>query len=155
PTDPPEWTPEEAAAAAAGKADTTETGWGCIPTLNDPNAPLCNFHEVSPGIYRGARPSPVGIQQLADMGVKYILNLELPPLTSEREAAERLGIQVIEKPMHWNWFVDDNLMNEDIAILSDPANRPIYVHCSLGRDRTGLIIGLHRVFNEGWRKDDA
>ena len=150
----PEWTPQDI--AAGGKADSnTETGWGCIASLGDPNAPLCNLHDVSPGIYRGARPSPVGMKQLSDMGVKYLLNLELPPLQSERDDAAMYGITDVEKPMRWDWFVDDSEINDDMAIMADPNQRPIYVHCSLGKDRTGLIIGLHRVINEGWTKADA
>ena len=39
--------------------------------------------------------------------------------------------------------------------LSDPALRPIFVHCLLGKDRTALITGLYRVYYQDWTPEAA
>ena len=35
------------------------------------------------------------------------------------------------------------------------ADRPIYVHCEHGKDRTGLVIALYRVRYDGWTPERA
>ena len=50
---------------------------------------------------------------------------------------------------------NDNEVNDILAKLADPANRPVFVHCMQGHDRTGLIIGLFRVFVEKWTPQAA
>ena len=42
-----------------------------------------------------------------------------------------------------------------IAALGADDHGNVYVHCSHGRDRTGLIVGLYRVLHEGWQAKDA
>src|SRR5947207_1256836 len=73
-------------AAGAARADTAD---------------LPNFHPVSPGIYRGAAPSPAGLQQLRKMGVRTVIDLRIAPKTVKREKAEveRLGMKWINLPM--------------------------------------------------------
>ena len=39
--------------------------------------------------------------------------------------------------------------------IADSNNWPILVHCGAGVDRTGMMIALHRMVNEGWQWDRA
>jgi hypothetical protein len=39
--------------------------------------------------------------------------------------------------------------------LTDPANRPLVIHCQHGADRTGAIVALYRVVVQDWSKADA
>src|SRR5207248_38968 len=49
---------------------------GSVPPKASPSDPAGNFSEVSAGIYRGGRPDQPGVEVLAQMGVRTILDLE-------------------------------------------------------------------------------
>src|SRR3954469_1913100 len=62
---------------------------------------LPNFHPVSPGIYRGAAPTPAGLRRLKAMGVRTVIDLRIAPKTVKKEKAEAeaLGMKWINLPM--------------------------------------------------------
>jgi tyrosine-protein phosphatase SIW14 len=39
--------------------------------------------------------------------------------------------------------------------MDDPANHPVLVHCTAGRDRTGAMCAVFRMEFDRWRPDDA
>jgi protein tyrosine/serine phosphatase len=39
--------------------------------------------------------------------------------------------------------------------MTDPANRPLMIHCQHGADRTGALVALYRVVVQGWTKEMA
>jgi protein tyrosine/serine phosphatase len=121
------------------------------------NPPILRFATVSPNFYRGARPDFAGLQALADAGVKYVLDLEddSAAVAQEQSWVESLGMTFISQPMSGFWYPNDDEVNGILALLADANQRPIFVHCQHGEDRTGLIIALHRVFDEGWSPADA
>jgi tyrosine-protein phosphatase SIW14 len=105
---------------------------------------------VSPGIYRGLRPTYGTLQQLKALGVKTILDLEdtSSAIKTERGWVGQLNMTFISEQMSGFWTPNDSEVNQIEAIMADPARRPIFVHCQHGQDRTGLIVGLYRVFTE-------
>lgn len=115
------------------------------------------FFEVSPGIYRSAQPSKANMQDLKNFGIKTILDLnnDEDRLKMEKKAAKKIGINFISHPMSGFWNPDEEQVEASLALLQNPNNYPILVHCKHGEDRTGLIIGLHRVYAEGWTPEDA
>jgi protein tyrosine/serine phosphatase len=115
------------------------------------------FFEVSPGIYRSAQPQMADMRDLRDFGIKTILTLndDETTLVAENNAAKALGIKLIAHPMSGFWSPRDRQVDASLAALQDQDNYPILVHCKHGEDRTGLIIGLHRVQAEGWLAGDA
>ncbi|MFO0663864.1 MAG: tyrosine-protein phosphatase [Polyangiaceae bacterium] len=135
--------------------------------LSSGDAPLANLVQVKPGLYRGGHPSTAGLKQLQQLGVKTIIDLEVgdfieatpKAIKKEIEDAPKYGMKVIHKPM--SAFEPalsgrfDKQMDTVIQELKNPANGTIYVHCRHGRDRTGLVIGLERVFVEGWQPGKA
>src|SRR4029079_7337114 len=49
----------------------------------------------------------------------------------------------------------DRMIDTIMTKLDDTTLMPIYVHCAHGQDRTGLVIGLERVIDEGWQPKAA
>ena len=117
-----------------------------------------NFVQVTPDLYRGGIPGQDGIAYLAKIGVKTILDMETTDseISSELESAAASGLVVMSvqlpplalRPTH-------RRMDEVIAVLKDPSNYPLFVHCRHGQDRTGVAVGLYRVYVQGWTPADA
>jgi hypothetical protein len=42
-----------------------------------------------------------------------------------------------------------------VAIMRDPKNHPVHVHCEHGIGRTGVMVALYRTLVEGWTLDSA
>jgi hypothetical protein len=115
------------------------------------------FEQVSPGIFRGPElKTDEDYERLYDHGIKTILTLS----NSSRKAWLELKmvrgkhIRVIHAPMSapGGIFFEPNsaVIHQALKVLDNHKYWPIYVHCWHGEDRTGLLIALHRVFNEGW-----
>jgi rhodanese/phosphatase family protein len=46
-------------------------------------------------------------------------------------------------------------MRRLIALVTDPARQPVFIHCRNGSDRTGTAIAVYRVAVEGWSREEA
>src|SRR4051794_21540897 len=145
--------------ACAGTATTTDTVTESVSGTTIPS-----FAMVGAGLYRGGHPDDAGLAYLQQIGVKTIVDLEIGDfieawpwdITHEQKSAGALGFDFVRQPMSaFTPFVNDDAMNTTLAILADSSRQPIFVHCKHGQDRTGLVIGLERVFNEGWEPADA
>lgn len=119
---------------------------------------LPRFREVSSGLLRGGRPSQAGLERLARLGVKTLVNLEavLEFVEQERAAAALLGMKMVSYPMLWEEYPSDAQVTAVLAELKrGTAEAPVYVHCFHGKDRTGLVVALHRVLEQGWEPGAA
>jgi tyrosine-protein phosphatase SIW14 len=130
----------------------------------DAKAPIANFAHVRDGLFRGGHPDHDGLEYLQRLGVKTILDLEIGDLIEatpaeiheEEETAKEMGFHFVRLPLSaFQPFVSDDEMNRVLRILGDADQAPVYVHCKHGQDRTGLVVGLERVFNEGWEPGKA
>ena len=119
--------------------------------------PLLRFVKVDEGLYRGGQPSPKGIRQLAGMGIRTIVDLRChsKEMDEERRVAEQLGMRWVNIPV-WAWGRPGQAqMEQFLAIAIDPAQRPVFVHCRLGRNRTGVMGAIYRMAHDGWTPKQA
>jgi tyrosine-protein phosphatase SIW14 len=118
---------------------------------------ISRFAQVTDNIYRGSRPDEETLKTLAQMHVMTILDLEDDDeaIAQETAVASHYGIKVISTPMSGFWWPNTSQVRRSLRILNDSANQPIFVHCQHGEDRTGLIVGLYRVFYEQWTPQAA
>jgi hypothetical protein len=118
-------------------------------------------------VYRGARPGQDAVRYLRDeLGVRTIVDLEIMPYNTGPEdshvatANKDPGapeMNIVHYHMEAIFEPGDDDIDRILAVLkqAEEKQEAAYVHCALGRDRTGLIIALHRVLNDGWKAQDA
>lgn len=114
----------------------------------EPAVALDNFAEFSPGLFRSAQPSAEGYRELRRRGVRMVLILKEKTGEAGRRAAAA-GLAVEHVPM--SGFAQPRFAQIDaaLAIMSDPAKRPLLVHCQYGKDRTGFSVAAYRTIVEG------
>lgn len=127
--------------------------------MGAPKTDLPQFLEVVKNeIYRGGHPSVTGLKNLAQSKIKTVLDLENnldAPLEAEASQVKNLGMTFISVPLSGISSPSKADMNYIQSVLKDQTAYPIYVHCKYGSDRTGLVIGLYRVFGQNWTPQEA
>lgn len=115
------------------------------------------FAQLDEGFYRGGQPTPEGIRQLAQRGVKTIVSLRYHyrGMEEERALAESLGMRWVNLPMWYWWRPSGTQIRRFLTIAADPAQRPVFVHCRQGRNRAGIMSALYRITQQGWAPADA
>lgn len=117
--------------------------------------PQTKFRQVEPDVWRGGLPRKNGLERLKKMGVRTIVDLMDEDPTKWRQAAEKLDMKYVNIPTRRSRLIPSASIKQFLAIMEDPANRPIYVHCRSGRDRTGAMIAIYRIDNSNWSRERA
>lgn len=152
----------------------------CGPAFAEhaPRPDLPYFFQVNAGLFRGGRPTQTGLEKLAQLGVRTVINLQGGDLDSKMrymvgklekgefpDAIRKEGEAVLALQMNYLSYplnaIDPVTSEESLIIaqilkdLQDPLLKPIYIHCEHGKDRTGLLVALERVRAESWDKEAA
>ncbi len=111
--------------------------------------------KVGEGIYRGPRLGD--LNELKSLKIHTILNLEDDgeAIPKESEAAEQLGMVMINIPMSGISRPKAADLLKAVKIIEDQDSHPIYVHCLHGRDRTGFVIAAYKIIHNGWTVEKA
>ena len=123
---------------AAGCADS-------FPTPPHPvsydNFPLTNFALVAPGVYRGSQPDDEQFRKMIDRyHIKSVVKL------NQGHDFSRIpdGVTVVEEPINPIAALPADTVKRILDEI-DAAPKPVFVHCTHGEDRTGLIVALWRM----------
>lgn len=115
-------------------------------------ARFANHHDIGGGMSRENQPSPKRIAQLAQNGIKTILNLraESPKgfYLLEEEACAQHSIKLV----NFRVYSRDVHTREKIRAAKDlfpTLEYPAMMHCKSGADRTGFMGVLYRHFHMG------
>jgi protein tyrosine/serine phosphatase len=124
---------------------------------------------VEPGLWRSNQPTSVADwARIKSLGIGIVVKLNMPGEGSD-EGARRLGLVVYElgiQPVGDPNILDavtnsfrspdpERLAAAEEVIESAAGRTGVLVHCTHGQDRTGLVIGRHRVLADGWSKSRA
>lgn len=111
-----------------------------------------NHRHIGEQMYRENQPSPKRIAQLADMGIKTIINLrgESPKgfYLLEKEACEAHGITLVNYRMY-SRDVHTVEAIKGARDLFETIEYPAVMHCKSGADRTGIMGVLYKHFKLG------
>jgi hypothetical protein len=116
-------------------------------TAGPEGPPVERFARVCEGVYRSAQPDRAAFVELArGYGIRTVLKLnhgrdDVPP-----------GMTVLHFPVDARTGPGPEQLGRILAAL-ETAPRPVLVHCKSGRDRTGLVVALHRIAHGASVKD--
>ena len=118
---------------------------------------LPNFHQVNESLFRGGQPKPGGFELLSRLGIKTVVNLRDD---DDREAQEELdvkqaGLQYFNIPLRRLGRPKHKQIEQVLSIINNPKNQPVFVHCAHGSDRTGVVIAVYRISQNGWTGEQA
>ena len=130
-----------------------------------PSALPNNFGEVVAGkLFRGAMPTINELNTLKQKGITAIVSLLDPNegkdiariVEKEIEAAKNLGIKVVSMklpPPLPSYYIKEmpKLVETVNQLMKDG---PVYVHCELGRSRTGQLIAAYQHFSLGMQAQE-
>ncbi len=111
-----------------------------------------NLYRVEEGLYRGSQPTAAGFQELQALGVRTVL--DLAGGKGDAALVPDGSLKLVQIKMSALGLHDDRVLRA-LRVMTDPANRPLMVHCRQGADRTGALVALYRVVVQGWSKQKA
>lgn len=120
--------------------------------LHDPPG-LSNVGRVAPGVYRGAQPEKDGFATLKRMGIRTVIDMRTTE--SEKTEVEAAGMKAVAVPIEMTRKGLKEKVDHVVALMADPANQPVYVHCRHGQDRTGIVVAAYRMKQQGWSLAEA
>jgi uncharacterized protein (TIGR01244 family) len=138
-----------ATVVADQSASTTQAG--------SPQAPdIRAFLQVTPEFCTGGQPRLEHFAELKANGVKTVLNLRTPGehrADEEKQTVEQLGMKYVNIPVVYQSPKMEQV-DEFLKITDDPANRPMFVHCTAAI-RAGAFWLIRRVVRDKWTWDAA
>ena len=114
---------------------------------------LGNVGRIARGFFRGDQPGRAGYDTLRDMGIKTVINLRAGQ--DERKYVEQAGMNYMEFPIDNLRTLKKSLVREIFNAIMHSSNQPVYLHCALGKDRTGLIVAFYRIEVDDWNIEEA
>lgn len=118
---------------------------------------LPNYQKVNANLFRGGQPVEGGLQRLASLGIKTIINLrdDDERARAEEVEARAAGLRYFNVPLKGLRTPSDDQVNRVLAIINAPENQPVFLHCRRGSDRTGIIIACYRISHDNWTSEQA
>jgi protein tyrosine/serine phosphatase len=120
---------------------------------------LPHFHTVREGVlYRSGQPRGPGLEFVRLHGIRTLINVRRPDSdgTAEEKAfAAEKGLNFYNFSIGSNHREIDEAVKRFLAIVADKSNWPILVHCSQGKERSGVLSAIYRIEHDRWSNEQA
>jgi len=114
-----------------------------------------NFGKINDNYFRGSQPMGADYHDLAALGVKTVIDLQVDGPSNEAGYVKAAGMNFFRIGMTTTKAPTGAQIDQFFKIVTDPANQPVYVHCAGGRHRTGTMTALYRMTYDGWTPSQA
>jgi uncharacterized protein (TIGR01244 family) len=121
-----------------------------------PDLSIPKFLKVNDQFCTGGQPRVEQFAALKADGVKAVLNLRQPSehrAEEEQQIVEKLGMRYFNIPVVYATPTDAQA-DEFLTITDDPANRPMFIHCTAAI-RAGAFWAIRRAVRDGVPVDQA
>ncbi len=128
-------------------------------------AQIRKFRVVRPGVlYRSGQMTREGLKRiLNDYAIKTVISLRDGTTMSDKTEEEYLTSEEVHfvriLPSQWGDVGGSVPVEEGVrkfrAIMSDPKNYPVLIHCFAGIHRTGAYCAIYRMEFEHWSNERA
>ncbi|KAI1330770.1 hypothetical protein F5Y16DRAFT_342934 [Xylariaceae sp. FL0255] len=116
-----------------------------LPMISE-NRPA-NFGMVLPGLYRSGYPQALDfpfIQRLRLKTIVTLVNKEFPDGYQDFIYTNRITHKVFDMAGTKKEAISEETMRAIFAVVSNPKNYPLLIHCNQGKHRTGCVVGVIR-----------
>ncbi len=138
----------------AGLLVAWEPGQAIAVDGSSNNAPLKRYGVVwEHKLTRSGMPEDEsGWRWLRNQGVKSIVTFR-----QENDVDyKKFGFErVLQIPLDGSHIPTQEQTEKFLKFIQDPQNQPVHMHCSAGKDRTGMMAALARYAIDGWPLDRA
>ena len=104
-----------------------------------------NRHQIAPGVWRSAQPSPAQIAYLARTGIKTIVNLrgvrDCGSYRLQVEACRRHAVKLVNFQLQSRMVPPASVIHQARQLFHE-IEYPALFHCKSGADRVGLMSAL-------------
>lgn len=114
-----------------------------------------HLHEVTPTLYRSEQLDQDDTALLQALNIRTIINLRYFNRDDDHRHFGHTDIRIINIPL-LTWDIEAEEMAQVLYTIEQSEKYGnVLVHCYHGEDRTGLTIGLYRIFYQNWSAADA
>ena len=141
--------PAEAKSIAAIEAPAVQYEWA------KPVEQSVNLFQVTPTLFRSEQLTAKDEALLQQNNIKTIINLRFFDRNDDQEELSNLPLNLINHPLK-SWHIKPKQIAAVLYEIEQAQQQGgVLVHCYHGADRTGLIIGMYRIVNQGWSIEEA
>ncbi len=120
---------------------------------------LPNFHVVhSDVLYRSGQPRGLGLRVVDWLNVRTYLNLrvtESNTVFDEIAFCREHGVRSVVAPFTHRAISLQHAVDRFLELMDDPSNYPVLVHCSRGKERSGVLAAVYRMEFNAWTNERA
>ena len=114
---------------------------------------------VRPGVlYRSGQPRGAGLLWLRLRGIRTLVNLRSPGsdgLAAEERFASTHGLAFHNVCIGETTATIAAAADQFLRVVKDRRNWPVLVHCSRGKERSGVLAAVYRIECEQWPNAEA